>query len=113
MSYTPNTWESGDVVTSAKLNNIETGISNATPLILLFSDDTGACNHTWQEIYDALSVGRIVVSPYSEGRTNVQADLIVAAIAINNGFDIYGVGGVAAATPFATADSADGYPVLP
>ena len=67
---------------------------------------------TLEEIYDALSVGRIVVSPYSEGSTNVQVDLIVAAIAINNGFDIYGVGGVAAANPFATADSADGYPVL-
>lgn len=29
MSYTPRTWTSGEVITAAKLNNIETGISEA------------------------------------------------------------------------------------
>ena len=27
MSYTPTQWQSGDVITSAKLNNMETGIN--------------------------------------------------------------------------------------
>lgn len=30
MAYSKNTWQSGDVVTSAKLNNIENGIANAS-----------------------------------------------------------------------------------
>lgn len=29
MSYTPNTWATGDTITAAKLNNIEDGIANA------------------------------------------------------------------------------------
>ena len=29
MSYTPNTWQSGDIITAAKLNHIEDGIANA------------------------------------------------------------------------------------
>ena len=28
MSYTPNTWASGDVVTAQKMNNIETGLAS-------------------------------------------------------------------------------------
>lgn len=31
MPYTPNTWQSGDTITSAKLNNIEQGISALYP----------------------------------------------------------------------------------
>ena len=30
MAYTKNTWQSGDVITAEKLNNIENGINNAT-----------------------------------------------------------------------------------
>lgn len=51
MSYTPNTWKSGDVVTSAKLNNIEQGIANAAPMIVHNNNDT--LDKTWQEIHDA------------------------------------------------------------
>lgn len=29
MSYTPNTWATGDTITAAKLNNMENGIANA------------------------------------------------------------------------------------
>ena len=29
MSYTPNTWTTGDTITATKLNNIEQGIANA------------------------------------------------------------------------------------
>ena len=29
MAYTPTTWQSGDTITAEKLNNIESGISNA------------------------------------------------------------------------------------
>lgn len=55
MSYTPNTWQRGDVVTSAKLNNIEQGITNAGSevLVCIADENTGVLDHTWQEIHDA------------------------------------------------------------
>lgn len=52
MAYEKNTWASGDVVTSAKLNNIENGIASGG-VLLCTVDGNGALNHTWQEIYDA------------------------------------------------------------
>lgn len=51
MSYTPNTWKSGDVVTSAKLNNMEQGIANAGAMIAHDNSDT--LDKTWQEVHDA------------------------------------------------------------
>lgn len=30
MSYNPTTWQDGDIITAEKLNNIETGIVNAS-----------------------------------------------------------------------------------
>lgn len=42
MAYDKNTWQSGDVVTSAKLNNIENGIAGAYGRIeVVYDDDTG------------------------------------------------------------------------
>lgn len=29
MSYTPTNWQAGDIITAAKLNNMESGIANA------------------------------------------------------------------------------------
>lgn len=107
MSYTPTTWNSGDVVTSAKLNNIETGISNATPLIIAFNEDTGTCDHTWQEIHDALAAGQMVLWPSSEDN-NVSLYIIGAAEYSHNEYSITMYN---ADSPFAAVASADGYPV--
>lgn len=40
MAYVKNTWKSGDVVTSAKLNNIENGIANLSNAIVATETDT-------------------------------------------------------------------------
>lgn len=37
MSYTPTNWKKGDVVTSEKLNNMESGIAGAGQLVVEFS----------------------------------------------------------------------------
>ena len=59
MSYEPNVWKDGDLVTSAKLNKMEQGIVNATSsgatsptanLVAIMTSDT--LDKTWQEIYD-------------------------------------------------------------
>lgn len=60
MSYTPNTWKSGDVVTSAKLNNIEQGIAN-TALLVTTDENTGACNTKASVMYNAMANGQLVI----------------------------------------------------
>ena len=48
MSYTPNTWKSGDVVTSAKLNKMENGIVNSVLVVTM--DENNTLDHTYAEI---------------------------------------------------------------
>ena len=58
MTYTPTTWKTGDVVTSAKLNNIEQGIANCSVLscepiritVNYDGDSTLTANKTYTEI---------------------------------------------------------------
>ena len=39
MSYTPTNWQTGDVVTAQKLNNMENGIMKGEPLWLTLNED--------------------------------------------------------------------------
>lgn len=56
MSYTPNTWQNGDIISAEKLNNMEQGIANAgseIPTIVFTYDQTGnyyTCSWTVQEL---------------------------------------------------------------
>lgn len=56
MSYNPTQWSAGDIVTSAKLNKIEQGISDngVLEINVIFNEETGEprLDKTWQEIYD-------------------------------------------------------------
>lgn len=72
MAYTPHTWVCGETISDAQLNNLEEGIQQALPLILTFTEEettTATCqeavkytyNLSWQEIYDALGQGRLVL----------------------------------------------------
>lgn len=73
MSYEPNEWKAGDIVTSAKLNKMEQGIANGTLVVNLTwsSDNTVATmDKTWQQIYDADSV--VILDRYEN-----DTDLIV------------------------------------
>ena len=63
MGYTKNTWQTGDVVTAAKLNNMENGIADANSIVLIVSvieEDDIYLSNTWQEIHDAIENGKIV-----------------------------------------------------
>lgn len=59
MAYSKTTWANGDVITAAKLNNMENGIDGATSLIaaITIDGDDKTLDKTWQEIYDALAAG--------------------------------------------------------
>lgn len=67
MSYVKTVWETGDVITAEKLNNLEDGVANAGSVLkLTFTEDPNnegvfVCNHTWQEIYNAFANGDIVI----------------------------------------------------
>ena len=102
MSYTPNTWKSGDVVTSAKLNNIEQGIANAGAMIVHNNDDT--LDKTWQEIHDAAPLVwlqvEVIYAPVSQ-------------IAVGEGEYYVGFFDASGNTSYSfIASSADGYPVF-
>lgn len=56
-NYVPTEWQTGDIVTSEKLNKIEQGVARAGVLVcnMVVDEDNGAyrLDHTWQEIADA------------------------------------------------------------
>ncbi len=60
MPYEPTNWKIGDIVTSAKLNKIENAVANLAGGAgnLIVHDVEGRLDKTWQEIYNALNVGR-------------------------------------------------------
>ena len=66
MGYTKNSWQSGDIITKAKLDNMEDGIAGAYPLVISVErgedgdgDTTWTMNHTYAEIAAAIAAGRL------------------------------------------------------
>lgn len=62
MSYTKNTWVTGDTITATKLNNMENGIANAGSALICTSSYSSSAggdvlDKTAQEIYEALLSG--------------------------------------------------------
>ena len=66
MAYTKPVWETGDVITAAKLNNAEDGIEALQPLIITVTTDgdtgTRSMDKKFSEIVSALSAGRYCVA---------------------------------------------------
>ena len=60
MAYEKTTWQTGDIVTAQKLNNIENGIFDSN-VIFLSEDSNHVLDKTWQEINDALALGKIIM----------------------------------------------------
>jgi len=54
MSYTPTNWATGDVITAAKLNKLEQGVSES---VLVLADSNDGLNKTAGEIMEALKNG--------------------------------------------------------
>ena len=108
MAYEPTNWKSGDVVTSAKLNKMESGIVAATPYIvnMIWNEDSEkfSLDKTANEIMEALKTTIVIVLDVGE-------EYACAYLMINgwldsesNGFAVYDQGSsgtiaFAAATP--------------
>ena len=112
MAYTKNTWNTGDVVTSEKLNHIEDGITNSESVLVVggVSVDegsiTGTLDKTWQEIHDALE-SNICIVTISDGDSNFQTR-ITAARALDAEYDVV-FSDIGDTVSFSSA-SKDGYP---
>lgn len=64
MAYTKTTWQTGDVVTSEKLNKIENGITNSEQILWVpvhIDESTGAphMDMTSSEVLDAVQNGKL------------------------------------------------------
>ena len=103
MAYEPTVWKSGDVVTSAKLNNIESGIVNS--LLVVTADEDNALDHTYAEIEAA----NFVVFKNAESSVVAFTPISVCGFTAGHyivGFEIDGNPTIYAAT------SKDEYPAL-
>ena len=111
MAYIKNTWQTGDVVTSEKLNNIEQGVAAACPVLFVHesydaSSHTYALDKTWQEIFDAMEVGLVILLPVNENNeTAVTHDFIKSASVDEYSGKFY----ISAGETYATSTS-NGYP---
>lgn len=65
MSYTKTTWETGDVITAQKLNNMETGIESGNSNILYVTISGSIGNYqsdkTFAEIKTAYDAGKVII----------------------------------------------------
>lgn len=70
MSYTKNTWTNGDVITAAKLNNIEGGIDAAANRFIinveLSNDYDGVADKSWNEVLVAWNAGQDIWVAFSD-----------------------------------------------
>ena len=88
MSYTEQTWATGDTITAEKLNHMEDGIAGAGGVFSVpttFDEQTATvtCTKTWKEIYDAMVSGKIcILHSYSESNCSIHI-----AFAVNSDFE--------------------------
>ena len=88
MSYTPTTWETGDVITADKLNNIENGVVNAKEVAVFEFTPDGASvttDCTPQDVANAYESGKVCLAKITRGPEdfyipfNKYATLLVSA----------------------------------
>ena len=98
MSYIPTTWETGDVITAEKLNNMESGIANGEDLFVITAMNVATetnprtqptLDKTFLEIADAIKAGKVVVL-----KINYEAEIsffVTEAMVIYNNSEIFNV----------------------
>lgn len=74
MGYIPTEWQTGDIITAAKLNKAEEGIAAAsdfrfTASITYDDQDVGTLDKTFEEIETAFNAGKICVVKETDGST--------------------------------------------
>ena len=115
MSYTKHTWTDGELVTAAKLNNIENGIEEASSgggsgggvlvVGVTIDGNTATLDKTWQQIADA----DFAVLKGEVGNTAYSIETLSAYGAGEGTYWVH-FGGPDGELPDLNASSADGYP---
>ena len=74
MAYIPTEWQTGDVITAAKLNKAEEGIEAAYPYIVpvVYDEETSAyiLQASFDDISAAASAGRLVLAKTDTSETD-------------------------------------------
>lgn len=74
MSYVKTVWETGDVITAEKLNNLEAGVesANSEKIIGTTNTTTGETSLTWNEIKAAIIAGKTVMMIFDDSEETGQ-----------------------------------------
>lgn len=105
MSYTPTEWKTGDIVSSQRLNKLEEGVKDAYE-VMVINDTLGTLDKTWQEIYDAMSQGKMCVVRIALGASGGPISTHTVSDAASSGGEYT----VTAGTDTYSASSATEYP---
>lgn len=76
MSYTKHTWTDGELVTAAKMNNIENGIEEASSgggsgggVLVVTVGESNICDASYNDVISAVAAGKVVMLKTSAGGT--------------------------------------------
>lgn len=117
MAYTKNTWETGDIVSSQKLNHMEDGIANSENVFIVGGvtlggeyELTGTLDKTWQQISDAIrSKVCMIIAENGDNAECVFIESVFDNPEPKEGDGRYQVSTAGGGYTF-TTDSKDGYP---
>ena len=121
MSYTKQTWNTGDTITADKLNHMEDGIAAGGLMVISSTYDEQTelitLGKTWQEIFDALKAGVLcIVQSWDVGSSNsAYVGLACSAVGAINQYIVNVIvsGGSTTVTALVyTTNTADGYPSM-
>lgn len=117
MTYNPTQWKSGDVVTSAKLNKIEEGITsgaNAYVIQLDYQNGYYVMDKTWSEILTASKSGIVIaIDSYAETETSIYyVSHVVQNVGASNPYtvSVVDLGADALEQHYYTTDTENGFP---
>lgn len=74
MSYTPHEWQNDELITAAKLNNIEEGIAAGGSGAVIITDNGTQLDKTYAEIYDLVHSGTPCYIKYNLGGSESALD---------------------------------------
>ena len=109
MSYTKQTWVTGDTITAEKLNHIEDGVADSGSVFNINVTEEGTTwtmNKTWNEIKNAFLSGKMLVVSLPNGIDEKYTTVVEIRTQVND--SQYYVD--TASSNYFCALSADGYP---
>lgn len=111
MTYEKTTWAAGDVVTAAKLNNLENGVANAGATIVSVNTSTGALSMTAGELFQAVKSGVVMAQITGNDNTEMLCSCVIADVDSSEYFTFWFFS-PGSQLIICTASSANDYPVV-